>query len=502
MRDDLLIEERYEKNSHLFYPKMADTIKTVMNNPEIMPEEIIIDEDFLYNEVDTGASLLAIIKKIRLIAMVIWEMMLKMVSESYRESFNAAVVKIANAYSIAYHNRINEVYRTSQAFIKQSEKFAENRDKLMQWSDALKEQYAEMERLNGQYSTKQAEVEEKRNALEEAKEAQENIAEERAKAEAGRVKLDHLKKSNVIVKMWHRQRIAELKGLAPVALLLKKEKDASAAVKVLEKELQSLETEMKIVEKAVEMINGKTNRLRNLISAYYEYQRKVQKRSLKILKRVADLTDQEPDEIFDLEKLHVGKIELHGKEVVLIQPKKMEKQSDPHEKMRRDIRNKAHAKLSDLWITLMNKINDNVEWRCDANGKFEISLSRPAKVWVDSEKNRGGAVLLIGYNPSSNGLSKVTGRLSKGKMEFSSGYYAHCEVPVLGLKTPKTTSISITDTNTVTTCGTLGFGMSGSEKLAHETLKRYWDDGRQIDEDHNVFLEAKISCEAGLGKNG
>lgn len=110
------------------------------------------------------------------------------------------------------------------------------------------------------------------------------------------------------------------------------------------------------------------------------------------------------------------------------------------DQMLKDIRVRVHEDVYTLFKTAIvdefKKSNSQVfkSWECKPDGTFSLKFTAPQKKWVPAYAEDGetldppfGVVQLYGINDDGEAANEITGKLSKGKIEISSGWSIYAD---------------------------------------------------------------------------
>lgn len=474
-----LIQQRYEKNEHFYYPAMQQMIDDVMAKPE---EEIAIPDDFIGKSLENTNFLMNIVRSIKILFQKIILNIKCFFSSSYTENYNRAVTKIKDAYEkkISIISKLSEILKKDRQPIEEGKKEVSSLNERIQ---VLKDELqADKENLQEKIDAKNLIVQQAR-ALKEKREhvptTYEKVAgifsylksfvvKPQGEAEADEIKaLDEAFPLNELTDQTIDDYENEEFDASPLITDLKARKIVVANKETqLERDQKKLEEVRNMLKTAVENIQQAANEVERL--------------------NLANFFNDDDLAIPDIaeEAVNVPKKELTPREIQL-------------QTISQDfIRQTENKDLAILFNTLLKRLPEDAitSWQCDDKGNFTLKLNEAYHIWMPDTEVKGGAVIMLGYEKDG----EIKGRLEKDNIFFTSGMNSFVKVALLGCIAPTFDGIQYHSRTDIRIGGTY-LGQTQWKQKNYTGLKKDWEqNGIFIGKDHpdgyKKFLEDKVAA--------
>ncbi|CRX38772.1 hypothetical protein [Estrella lausannensis] len=478
--DAHIIEQRYQQNSHYYYPEMKQKIDEVMANPD---QPIEIPDNFISKSLDDSNFLFKIIQQIQILFKKFVNNVKCFFSTSYREGYQQAVQKIQKAYS----EKLGAISTLSNTIMAKQANIL-----------ALKNKRAA---LAPRVSILRQELERDQTSLQEKIDAKNLVVQQ---AKILKEKKEHQPTKGEQIKNFFTNlfQINQQEKVEPEAIEIQAQ-DAEFPLDSIDEEVISLyENEefsasplIASIKNGKEGIGIKNAELLKAEGKLAEINALLQKELKSLVDAVQAIEEKKLENFFSDEDMEIPSIE---EEIVDSTPQPA-KELTPQEiklaAITQDIVGKAACKdLGTLFSLLLKRLpEDALEgWTCDDQGHFTLKLKETYPLWMPENNPKGGAVLLMGYETDG----KISGKLEENSILFTKGFNTFVKVPVLGYIAPTFDGILYGSRTDIRMGGTY-LGQTQWNTKTFSVIKKDWEqNGQFIDSSYpggyEKFLEQKI----------
>lgn len=477
-----IIEQRYQQNSHYYYPEMKAKIEEVMANPD---QPIEIPDNFISKSLEDSNFVFKIIQKIQILFQQIFNNVKCFFSSSYREGYKLAVKKIHKAYA----DKLNTISLLSHRIMASHSVMKEVKAEAASLKERV--QKLTMEIRSGE-ETLQEKIDAKNLVVQQAralKEKKEHVPNAKEKFVGFFAALNPFKKGEATVD----PEVVEIKALdagfpvdsvdeETITLYDNEQFDRSHLINSIKSGKSDIATKKELLARTENELAGIKAILQTAEKNWHGALKEIQDKGLE------NFFDDEDFEVLSIEEETPGMAPATQKELT------------PQKLKLRDLTNaivsKAECKdLGTLFSTLLKRLPEDAiaEWKCDEEGNFSLKLKESYSIWMPENNPKGGAVLLLGHETKG----EITGKLEKNSILFTKGFNTFVKVPVLGYIAPTFDGILYGSRTDIRMGGTY-LGQTQWNTKTFSTIKKDWEqNGFFIDNSYTggykKFLEQKIA---------
>lgn len=478
--DAHIIEQRYQQNSHYYYPEMKQKIDEVMANPD---QAIEIPDNFISKSLEDSNFLFKIIQQIQILFKKFINNVKCFFSTSYREGYHLAVQKIQKAYS----DKLDAISTLSNT--------------IMAKQANIKDLKSKRAPLAPRIAVLKQEVESNQTSLQEKIDAK-NLVVQQAKVLKDKKEKEPTKGEKIKNFFTGLFKINQEPKVEPEEVEIKAQ-DAEFPLDSIDDEVISLydKEEFTASPLIASIKNGKQGlgiKRAELLEAegqLAEINALLQKELKSLVDAVQGIEAKKLENFFADEDMEIPSIEDESVTIAPPTPKVLTPEEIKLASVTQDIVEKAACKdLGTLFSTLLKRLPKDAieEWTCDDSGNFTMKLKETYSVWMPENNPKGGAVLLMGYETDG----KITGKLEKNSILFTKGFNTYVKVPVLGYIAPTFDGILYGSRTDIRMGGTY-LGQTQWNTKTFSVIKKDWEqNGHFIDSSHpggyEKFLEQKI----------
>lgn len=468
-----IIQQRYERNEHYYYPEMQKMISDVIADPN---KDINIPDDFISKSLSNTNFLFSIIRRIKIIFQKFCNNVRCFFSGNYREGYKNAVTKIKDAYS----TKVATISRISSALMRNKEPIEEAKKKVTALKDKIKllkeEIPAEQEKLQEKIDAKNLIVHQAK-ALKEKREYVPTL-------------FERVGTFITTINFWGEKpkvntEADEIKAADPSFPL-----DDLTEETINAYENEELETELinDLKQRKVDVLVKEA--LLTEEETKLEAIRTLLKNAVENIKAAAlEVETNNLENFFQDEDLEIPDI---TEDDVAVVAKELTPQEIQHQTICQDFTNKANKDLGILFSTLLKRLPEDAvsNWQCDEHGNFALKLKQEYHVWMPEPGLTGGAVLMLGHSKDG----EIRGKLENNNLYFHSGMNTFVRVPVLGLIAPNFDGIQYHSRTDIRIGGSY-LGQSDWKPKNFIGIKKDWANNGQfiVDGNYRKFLEDKVA---------